>query len=135
MIIGTSNGAIPAVHFAHYYGKEIVDHLYLIGGVRATSQLHLLGEFHTMPPTTLSYGFKDGYFGGSSSFYEAAAIAMGTVFSHEGGHCQEPMALVKIIAHYIANYAATVACKKDRAEWDSPTSSSSSGSSSSGSSS
>ena len=96
LLVGFSNGAIPATEFATTHPDKVLALLLLSGIPAAAQQRWVLDGHKSCPPVSLTLGSRESYFGGRPAFHTVALAFRAPVFDFEGGHCGENDAVVSL---------------------------------------
>ena len=94
LLVGCSNGAIPATEFATSCADKFVA-LLLFSGLPASAQQRRVADgLKACPPVSLTLGSRERYFGGRAIFEGVARSLHAELVPFTGGHCGEDSATV-----------------------------------------
>lgn len=102
IVVGVSNGGVPAAAVALYFGSAMVKSLLLVSALPAKSQQEPLVNYyrgHIM----MTVGSHDATFGGRTAMYAFAASALADVRGFHGYHCKESTQLLKELGKWGAH--------------------------------
>lgn len=89
VLVGASNGCLPAVHVAAHLERH-VGALVLLSGVPVDQQLYPW-QWRAAPrfPVVMTHGSQERFFGGPEAFVQAASTLRGVIVEFNGQHCNE----------------------------------------------